>query len=43
MEILDAIYKSRKYDLEIFAINTTNDFEGWKHFIAEKKYPWDSG
>lgn len=40
MEILDAIYKSRKYDLEIFAINTTNDFEGWKHFIAEKKYPW---
>ncbi len=40
MEVLDKIYTSNKYDLEIFAINTTNDMEGWKYFLNEKSYPW---
>jgi len=21
-------------------VNSTNDFEGWKHYLKEKKYPW---
>lgn len=40
MEVLDKIYNSKKYDLEIFSINTTNDMEGWRYFLNEKPYPW---
>ncbi len=38
MEIINLLYESKKYDLGVYAVNTTNDFEGWKHYISEKKY-----
>lgn len=40
MESLNQLYASHKYDLGIYAVNTTNDFEGWKHYLNEKKYPF---
>jgi thiol-disulfide isomerase/thioredoxin len=40
MEDLFNLYKNKKTDFEVFAVNTTNDFDGWKHYLNEKKYPW---
>ncbi|HMM11375.1 MAG TPA: DUF5106 domain-containing protein [Bacteroidales bacterium] len=40
MEDLYNVYKNKKFDFEVFAVNSTNDFDGWKHYINEKKYPW---
>lgn len=40
MESLNKFVRSNKYDVGVFAVNATNDFEGWKHYINEKKYPF---
>lgn len=40
METLAELYERRKASLSVFAVNTTNDFDGWKHYINEKQYPW---
>lgn len=40
METIYELYKTKKYDFDVYAINSTNDFDGWKKYIREKKYPW---
>lgn len=40
MEDLYKLYINKKTDFEVFAVNTTNDFDGWKHYLNEKQYPW---
>ena len=40
METLYELYKTGAYDFGVYAINSTNDFDGWKKYIREKKYPW---
>ncbi|MBK9290791.1 MAG: DUF5106 domain-containing protein [Bacteroidetes bacterium] len=40
LEDLSKVYSNKKFDFEVFAVNTTNDYDGWKHYINEKKYPW---
>lgn len=40
LELLSKLYQSRKFELEVFAINTTNDLEGWKNYLQEKNYMW---
>ncbi|GAB1417416.1 hypothetical protein MASR2M12_01810 [Bacteroidales bacterium] len=40
METINQLFTSRKYDVGVYAVNTTNDFEGWKHYLTEKKYPF---
>lgn len=40
LEDLYNLYKHKTTDFEVYAVNTTNDFDGWKHYINEKKYPW---
>lgn len=40
METINQLFTSRKYDVGVYAVNTTNDFEEWKHYLNEKKYPF---
>lgn len=40
MESLYQLYNTGEFNLGVFAVNSTNDFEGWKHYLKEKKYPW---
>lgn len=40
METLSKLYQTNTYDLGVYAVNSTNDFEGWKRYLNEKKYPW---
>ena len=40
MEALYKLFQTKKYNLGVYAVNSTNDFEGWKHYLNEKKYPW---
>lgn len=40
LETLSKLYNKRQLDLEVYSINTTTDFDGWKHYLQEKKYDW---
>jgi thiol-disulfide isomerase/thioredoxin len=40
MEVLDKLFTEKKYDLKVYAVNSTNDFDGWKQYLREKKYDW---
>jgi thiol-disulfide isomerase/thioredoxin len=40
LELLNKLYTSRKFEFEVFAINTTNDLEGWKNYLQEKNHKW---
>ncbi|MDP2235462.1 MAG: DUF5106 domain-containing protein [Bacteroidales bacterium] len=40
MAIVDELFSSKKYDLNVYAINSTNDFDAWKKYIDDKKYQW---
>lgn len=40
MEELFKLYTNKTTDFLVYAVNTTNDFDGWKHYINEKQYPW---
>lgn len=40
METVAELYERRKPLISVFAVNTTSDFDGWKNYISEKKYPW---
>lgn len=40
LELLSKLYQSRKLEFEVFAINTTNDLDGWKNYLQEKNLQW---
>jgi thiol-disulfide isomerase/thioredoxin len=40
METLYDLHQTGAYDFGVYAINSTNDFDGWKKYIREKKHPW---
>jgi peroxiredoxin len=40
MAIIDELYSGRKYDLNVYAINSTNDFDAWKKYVQDKNYQW---
>lgn len=40
MEVLDQLFTENKYDLKVYAVNSTNDFDGWKQYLIEKEYDW---
>lgn len=40
METLNDLMNENIHDIGVYAINSTNDFEGWKHYLLEKNYPW---
>jgi thiol-disulfide isomerase/thioredoxin len=40
MAIIDELFSSKKYDLDVYAINSTNDFDAWKKYVKDKNYQW---
>ncbi len=37
---LKTLYEHNQFELEVFAINTNNDFEGWKTYIRKHNLNW---
>ncbi len=40
MKVLQELYHSQKYDLEVYAIGTNSDLDGWKKYIHEHELDW---
>ncbi len=40
MAIIDELFSRKKYDLNVYAINSTNDFDAWKKYVKDKNYQW---
>lgn len=40
MKVLQELYHSQKYELEVYAIGTNSDFDEWKKYIREHELDW---
>lgn len=40
MDALINVYKSRSFDLEVFAIGTNGNLDGWKDYLIRNRLPW---
>lgn len=40
LKVLQELYHSQKYELEVYAIGTNSDLDGWKKYIQENELGW---